>query len=67
MNQRAIPEHILKEMTSSKSPKKQTSMDEHMSKLGVWPTEFSRDAVLEAVAKFVVCDDQVSLQVELLF
>jgi hypothetical protein len=64
MNQRAIPTPVWKEMTALKSPKKQTSLDEHISKLGVRPSEFSRDAVLDAVAKFVVCDDQVSLRVE---
>ena len=62
MNQRAIPAPIWKEMMAGKSPKKQTSLDEHISKLGVRPIEFNREAVLEAVAKFVVCDDQVSLE-----
>ena len=62
MAQQAIPGPIWKEMTAGKSPKKQTSLDEHISKLGVQPSEFNHDVILEAVAKFVVCDDQVSLE-----
>ena len=59
MSRRAIPPPIWKEMTTSKSPKKQTKLDAHIS-TGVRPSEFSRDDVLNAVAKFVACDDQVS-------
>ena len=59
MSRRAIPPPIWKAMTTSKSPKKQTNLDAHIS-TGVQPSEFSRDDVLNAVAKFVACDDQVS-------
>jgi hypothetical protein len=53
-------------MTTSKSPKIQTSLDAHISTDVVRPSEFSRDAVLHAVAKFVVCDDQVGREVSFL-
>jgi hypothetical protein len=66
MNQRAIPAPIWKEMAAAKSPKKQTSLDEHVSKSIVRPTEFNRNNVLDAVAKFIACDDQVSLKSSLL-
>ena len=62
MSQRAIPPPILKEMAAGNSPKKQTKMDEHMMSGVVRPSEFNREVVLDAVAKFIVCDDQVSLE-----
>jgi hypothetical protein len=66
MNQRAIPGPIWKEMAALKSQKRQTSLDEHINKSVVQPSEFNRAAVLDAVAKFVACDDQVSLEAFLL-
>jgi len=58
-NYRAVPPHILKEREAAKKPNKQVKLD------GIFceekrPTEFSQDGILEAVAKFVACDDQVS-------
>jgi hypothetical protein len=64
MNQRAIPTSIWRDMEASKSPKKQTKLDEHINKSVVQPSEFKREVVIDAVAKFVACDDQVSLLVE---
>jgi hypothetical protein len=58
-NHRAIPPQILKEREAAKKPKKQTNLDGIVIK-EQRPAEFSRDSILEAVAKFVACDDQVS-------
>lgn len=62
MSQRAIPPPILKEMAAAKSPKKQSTLNKHLMSGVVRPSEFNRDAVLDAVVKFIVCDDQVSLE-----
>lgn len=60
MNHRAIPPQVLKEMETSKTAgKKQSTLDGIVITVAR-PTEFSRDGILEAVAKFVACDDQVS-------
>ena len=59
-NQRAIPPHILKEREAAKSPKKQMKLDDVVIKVKP-PTEYSRDGILEAVAKLIACDDQVRL------
>ena len=58
-NHRAVPPQILKEREAMKSPKKQTTLDLIVTK-GKHPAEFSREGVLEAVAKFIACNDQVS-------
>ena len=60
LNHRAIPPPILKSIKTGKDPKilEQKKLDgvvvkrEHVK-------EFSRDRILDAVAKFVACDDQV--------
>jgi hypothetical protein len=60
MNHRAIPPQVLKdEETSRMAGKKQSTLDGIVTTV-MRPTEFSRDGLLEAVAKFVACDDQVS-------
>jgi hypothetical protein len=58
-NYRAVPPHILREREAAKKPKKQTNLDSIVIK-EKRPTEFSRDRILEAVAKLITCDDQVS-------
>jgi hypothetical protein len=58
-NYRAIPPQILKEREEEKKPKKQTNLDGIVIKESR-PTEFTRDQILEAVAKLIACDDQVS-------
>jgi hypothetical protein len=40
-------------------PKKQTKLDDMVIK-EKRPAEFSREGILEAVAKLIACDDQVS-------
>jgi hypothetical protein len=60
INQRAIPPHVLRELEASRQEtKKQSTLDNVLTKVSV-PTQFTRDGLLEAVAKFVACDDQVS-------
>ena len=56
---RAVPPHILKEREAVKKPKKQVKLDGMFENLKK-PAEFSREGIIEAVAKFVACDDQVS-------
>jgi hypothetical protein len=58
-NHRAVPPQILKEREDAKKPKKQTNLDGIVTKQSR-PAEYSRDGILEAVAKLIVCDDQVS-------
>jgi hypothetical protein len=58
-NQRAVPPQILKEREASKSPKKQGKLDGIVIK-EKRAAEFSREGILEAVAKLIACDDQVS-------
>jgi len=48
----------LKEREEAKKPSKQLKLDGVFK--GKRPTEFSQEGILEAVAKFVACDDQVS-------
>ena len=57
-NYRAVPPYILKEREEAKKPRKQLKLDGVFK--GKWPTEFSQEGILESVAKFVACDDQVS-------
>jgi hypothetical protein len=56
-NYRAVPPQILKEREAMKKPKKQTNLDGVVIKSR--PADFSRDRILEAVAKLIACDDQV--------
>ena len=59
-NHRAVPPHILREReAATKEPKKQMKLD-GMFNEKQRPKEFSREGILEAVAKLVACDDQVS-------
>lgn len=59
-NYRAVPPQILKEREEAKKPKKkQTNLDGIVIKESR-PAEFTRDGILEAVAKLIACDDQVS-------
>jgi hypothetical protein len=58
-NHRAVSPHILKEREAVKQPKKQMKLDGIVVK-GKRPTDFSREGILEAVAKLIACDDQVS-------
>jgi hypothetical protein len=58
-NHRAVPPHILKEREAAKQPKKQMKLDGIVVK-EKRPTDFSREGILEAVAKLIACDDQVS-------
>ena len=57
MNHRAIPPQVLKEEKATEQ--KQLTLDGIVTTV-MRPTEFSREALLDAVAKFVACDDQVS-------
>lgn len=57
MNHRAIPPQVLKEEKATEQ--KQSTLDGIVTTV-VRPMEFSREALLDAVAKFVACDDQVS-------
>lgn len=66
LNHRAIPPQLLKEMETLQEKKKQTTLDDAVIKLSP-PTQFTRDGLLEAVAKFVACDDQVSSRVSVPF
>ena len=59
-----VPPHILKEREEAKKAKKQTSLDGIITKESR-PAEFTRDRILEAVAKLIACDDQVSQNVKL--
>ena len=60
LNHRAIPPQVLKEMETSRTAgKKQSTLDGIVTTVAPLK-EFSRDGLLEAVAKFVACDDQVS-------
>jgi hypothetical protein len=58
-NYRAVPPQILKEREAAKKPKTQTNLDDIVIK-ETRPAEFSRERILEAVAKLIACDDQVS-------
>ena len=58
-NYQAVPPQILKEREAMKSPKKQMMLDGIVTK-EKHPAEFSQDGILEAVAKLIACDDQVS-------
>jgi hypothetical protein len=60
-NYRAVPPQILREREAAKQPNKQTKLDGMFSEeKRLAPAEFSQEGILEAVAKFVACDDQVS-------
>ena len=60
INQRAIPPQVLREMEASRQETKtQSTLDGILTKVSP-PAQFSRDGLLEAVAKFVACDNQVS-------
>jgi hypothetical protein len=48
----------LKEREAAKKPKKQTNLDGIVT-MEKRPADFSRDGILEAVAKLIACDDQV--------
>jgi hypothetical protein len=64
-NFRAIPTAILKEMKEADKKdksKKQTTLDAMMGD-GKQPTAFTPEGLLEMVAKFVACDDQVSVSI----
>ena len=58
-NYRAVPPQILKEREAAKKPKTQKNLDGIVIK-GKRPAEFTREGILEAVAKLIACDDQVS-------
>jgi hypothetical protein len=59
-NHRAIPPYILREREEAKKPKKkQTNLDAIVVK-EKRATDFSREGILEAVAKLIACDDQVN-------
>jgi hypothetical protein len=58
-NYRAVPPQILREREEAKKPKKQTNLDGILIK-EKRPAEFSSDRILEAVAKLITCNDQVS-------
>jgi hypothetical protein len=58
-NYRAVPPQILKEREAAQKPKTQTNLDGIVIK-EKRPAEFSREGILEAVAKLITCDDQVS-------
>jgi hypothetical protein len=54
-----VPPQILKEREEAKKTKKQTTLDGIVFKESR-PAEFTRDGILESVAKLIACDDQVS-------
>jgi len=60
-NYRAVPPQILREREAAKetTKKPQTNLDGIVIK-AKRPAEFTRDRILEAVAKLIACDDQVS-------
>ena len=58
-NYRAVPPQILKEREEANKPKKQTNLDGIVIK-EKRPVDFTREGILEAVAKLIACDDQVS-------
>jgi hypothetical protein len=58
-NYQAIPPQILREREAAKMPKKQTKLDDMVIKEKRL-AEFSREGILEAVAKLIACNDQVS-------
>jgi hypothetical protein len=57
-NYRAVPPQIIKQRELSKSPKKQTTLNDIVIK-EKRPAEFSQEGILEVVAKLITCDDQV--------
>jgi hypothetical protein len=57
-NYRAVPPQIIKERELSKSPKKQTTLNDIVIK-EKRQAEFSQEGILEVVAKLITCDDQV--------
>src|ERR1700679_2710782 len=60
INQRAIPPQVLREMKAlNRETKTQSTLDGVLTKVSL-PSQFTREGLLEAVAKFVACDDQVS-------
>ena len=58
MNHRAIPPSMLKEMHKSTRLKNKQSMLKGVVVTGPRPTAFTRDGLLNAIARFVACDDQ---------
>jgi hypothetical protein len=60
MNHRAIPPQVLKEIeTLKKTKKKQSTLDGVVTTVSNL-TQFTQEGLLDAIAKFVACDDQVS-------
>ena len=59
MNHRAVPPQVLKEMETLKKAKKKQSTLEGVTVI-LHPTQFTRDGSLDAVVKFIACDNQVS-------
>jgi hypothetical protein len=57
-NYQAVPPQIIKERELSKSPKKQTTLNDIVIK-EKRQAEFSQEGILEVVAKLITCDDQV--------
>jgi hypothetical protein len=51
-------------MEEEKKGKAQTKIDDMMELEHIPRKQFSRDGALEAIAKFVACDDQVSFRTE---
>jgi len=60
MNDQCIPQDLWKKMqTKSGGLSTQTTLD-HVVQVSKGPKEFSRNALLHALAQLVACDDQVS-------
>ena len=60
VNHRAIPREIWKAMEAAKKAKKGKQGTLQFTKVQ-GPQEFTREGVLQSVAKFIVCDDQVEV------
>ena len=59
MNHRAIPPSTLKEMhESTRLKNKQSTLKGVVIVTGLCPTAFTQDGLLDAIARFVACDDQ---------
>jgi hypothetical protein len=58
MNDWAIPRLIWKEMNKTgKSAKSQSTLDGKIERIAI-PSAFTREGIVEAIAKHIVCDDQ---------
>ena len=59
MKEHCIPPELLKSQSASSVVLSQTMLDDVL-KPSKYPKEFSKDAIMHAIAQLVACDDQVS-------